>query len=114
MKTVTTNVTNFTNYEYNTDNQLLYYTTDKSDTVSFVYDANGNQITKTIIRESENPVIRNYYYDYKNRLMQITDNTSNVIATYTYGSNWKRLTKTIAEDTIRVYFYDSDNVLTEI
>jgi RHS repeat-associated protein len=111
MKTVTANDTNFTNYEYNSDNQLLYYTTNGSDTISFTYDDNGNQ---THIAHSSFPILnKNYHYDYENRLTQITDNTSNVLASYTYGSDWKRLSKTIAEDTITIYFYDRDNVLTE-
>ena len=47
MKILTTNDTNITNYEYNSDNQLLCYSVNGTDTVSFIYDANGNQIIKT-------------------------------------------------------------------
>jgi YD repeat-containing protein len=62
MKTVTANDTNLTNYTYNSDNQLLYYTTDGSDTVSFTYDDNGNQ---THIAHSSSLILdRNYQYDY--------------------------------------------------
>jgi RHS repeat-associated protein len=108
MKTVTANDTNFTNYEYNSDNQLLYYTTNGSDTISFTYDDNGNQ---THIAHSSSLILdRNYQYDYENNLITV-DNDSDVI-TYIYSPDGKRLRKYVNGVGVK-YFYEGDNVLTE-
>jgi RHS repeat-associated protein len=107
MKILTANDTNITNYEYNTDNQLLYYTVNGTDTVNFTYDANGNQIEKETANDTHY-----YSYNYDNNLLEITAlNDTNVI-TYSYSSGLNRLSKTTNGQTIK-YFYDGMNLLTE-
>jgi len=98
-----------TAYNYNSDNQLLYYTVNGTDTIIFEYDNNGNQICETDI--IKNCVKRNFW-DYDDRLTSISDTLSNTIVSYQYGSDWRRLKKTIG-DTVTKYFYAIDDVITE-
>jgi len=53
MKVLTTNDTNLTNYSYNADNQLLYYTVNGVNTILFRYDINVNLIKKYCARYFE-------------------------------------------------------------
>jgi RHS repeat-associated protein len=107
MQKVTTDDTEITEYKYNTDNQLLYYTVNGINTVSFTYDANGNQLTKTTNDDTKYCI-----YDNENNLITIYyANDTNVI-TYMYSPDGKRLRK-YENGVGRKYFYEGYNVLTE-
>jgi RHS repeat-associated protein len=105
MKIVTANDTNLTNYEYNSDNQLLYYTTDGSGTVSFTYDDNCNQ---THIVHSSFPILnKNYQYDYENRMLSAGTDT------FAYDLNGN-MTEWKTDSGVIKYDWDYENMLVTI
>ena len=107
MKIFTTNDTNITNYNFNADNQLLSYSVNEIDTISFVYDASGNQIAK-----GDNNDTHYYSYDFENNMIGISAlNDTNVIS-YIYSPDGKRLKKYLNGVGVK-YFYDNDDVITE-
>jgi len=107
MKVLTTNDTNITNYNYNNDNQLISYSINETDTVSFEYDNNGNQIAK-----GDNNDTHYYTYDFDNNMIGISAvNDTNVIS-YIYSPDGKRLKKYLNGIGTK-YFYDNDDVTTE-
>ena len=100
-------------YNYNTDNQLLYYTINGIDTKSYLYDANGNAVQLSIFN-SQLSIADTYYYsfNYENNLTQISAVNDTNVLTYTYSSGINRLSKTTNGQTVK-YFYDNNDVLTE-
>ncbi len=107
MKIFNTEDTEVTEYFYNSDNQLLSYAVNETDTVYFIYDANGNQIIKATTNDTHY-----YNYDYDNNLLCVSAANDTNIISYIYSPDGKRL-KRYLNDIGTKYFYDADDVLTE-
>ncbi|PZM85607.1 hypothetical protein DLH72_01870 [Candidatus Gracilibacteria bacterium] len=71
---------------------------------NFSYDLEGN------LQQDPN---KKYFYDYKNRLIQVTDLQDNIIVTYSYDVLGRRLSKTLADATIIKYTYSGKNIILE-
>jgi len=104
---ITTDDTEVTEYNYNTDNQLLSYNVNETDTICFIYDANGNQIKKITLNDTVN-----YDFNFENNLTQISAVNDTNVLSFTYSSGINRLSKTTNGQTLK-YFYDNNDVLTE-
>jgi len=81
-------------WTYNSNNELLSTPLSSSGSTggsSYVYDANGNTIQKTV-----NGQIQNYVYNADNRLVEVKDATNNNIAKYTYDPFGRRIKKTVS------------------
>ncbi|UCH36241.1 MAG: hypothetical protein JSV65_07780, partial [Armatimonadota bacterium] len=72
-------------YTYDANNKLTQLV-GPSGTTTFGYDNNGNQTSMTLPDET----VWDYGYDYENRLVGVTDNSS-YTATYTYSGDGLRL-----------------------
>ncbi len=107
MKIFATEDTEAAEYFYNSDNQLLSYNVNGTDTVSFIYDANGNQIFKITASDTVK-----YDYDYDNNLLCVSAANDTNIISYIYSPDGKRLKKYLNGIGTN-YFYDADDVLTE-
>jgi RHS repeat-associated protein len=90
---------------YNANNQL-----NTMDGISFDYDANGNIIKKT---DANNPTqTRTYIYDTEDRLIEVRDPNSALIAAYTYDPFNRRIVKVTAGSTgTKTYFLYADEGL---
>ena len=107
MKNFTTEDTENTEYKYNSDNQLLSYSVNGSDTIIFEYDNNGNQIAK-----GDNNDTHYYSYDFENNMIGISAVNDTNIISYIYSPDGKRL-KRYLNGVGTKYFYDADDVITE-
>jgi RHS repeat-associated protein len=89
-------------YSHNLVNQYSGYESSflsgaVSSTYSFAYDDNGN----LSVDENGNT----YFYDYRNRLIEVQDPNSDTIAEYSYDALGRRIRKTV--DSVTTYFiYD--------
>ena len=94
---------NTTNYTYNSNNRLT-----AAGSVTYGYDDNGNQISKT-----ENSQTTNYSYNYENKLTTITYQSGDR-STYKYYGDGKRyeVQSSTASAVVR-YVYDGANILYE-
>jgi RHS repeat-associated protein len=86
-------------WNYNSNNELLGF-----DSTSFTYDNNGNLTNKTIGINATN-----YIYDVEDRLTQVKDGSSSVIAEYYYDPFGRRLWKDVGGT--RTYFLYADEGL---
>ena len=79
-------------WTYNNNNELLSLPGEngQSSSTSFVYDANGNTIQRSV-----NGTIQNFVYDVDNRLIEVRDASNNLIATYTYDPFGRRIKKSV-------------------
>ncbi len=107
MKIFATEDTESTEYFYNTDNQLLSYAVNEIDTVSFIYDPNGNQIFKITASDTVK-----YDYDSDNNLLCVSAANDTNLISYIYSPDGKRLKKYLNGIGTK-YFYDAYDVLTE-
>lgn len=90
---------------YDANNQLT-----SLNGISFDYDANGNTIKKTDI--SDQTQTRIYVYDIRDRLIEVRDQNSTLIATYTYDPFNRRIVKETTGSTgMRTYFLYADEGL---
>lgn len=87
------------NWVYNKNDALTSY-----GNTTLEYDANGNVTRRTV-----NGEITDYVYDTANRLVQVKDGNSNLIAEYTYDPFGRRLSKSVASGT--TYFLNADEGL---
>lgn len=81
-------------WTYNSNNELLSSPLSSSGSTggsSYVYDANGNTIQRTI-----NGQVQNFVYDVDNRLIEVRDASNNLIAAYTYDPFGRRIKKTVS------------------
>jgi len=81
------------NWNYNQNNELGGY-----DDVSYVYDANGNMVRKTV-----GGVVTNYVYNVEDRLAEVRDGSGSLIASYYYDLFGRRLWKEVGG--VRTYFH---------
>lgn len=88
-------------YTYDADNRLI-----TDGTASYLYDANGNLISKTIGSSTTT-----YQYDYENRLVQVILPNSTTV-NYRYSPFGDRLAKSIGNATT-YFLYDHYDVLAE-
>ncbi len=89
-------------YAYNNGNELLNY-----DGISFIYDANGNMVSKT-----DSSGTTSYVYDSENRLIElVTPNTQ--LVTYKYDPFGRRIEKNV-NGVITRYVYDREDILFEL
>lgn len=77
--------------------------------ISYDYDANGSQITRTNADTGE---IRHYVYNLENRLSEVRDQSNILIASYSYDPFGRRLSKT-ANGTTTYYFYNQEGLVAE-
>jgi RHS repeat-associated protein len=104
-------------YAYNAGNELLQFVTVRNtgdsmnpyatDTVTFAYDENGNQVTKTTDTE-----VWHYAFDENNMLISVTAETQGVSVQYVYIPDGRQ-TKQVANGTTTNYFHDGNNPLAE-
>jgi RHS repeat-associated protein len=90
------------NWTYNNNNELL-----STDNTQFVYDLNGNVISKVDASNPSNTA--NYVYDTEDRLTEVKDDSGLMIAAYCYDPFGRRLWKEV--DGQRTYFVYSDEGL---
>ncbi len=89
-------------WTYNANDELL-----ARGAVSYAYDADGNRS-----RREEGGVVRNYRYDARNRLIEVTDGGGAVIARYGYDPFGRRLWKEVGG--VRTWFlYTPDGLAAE-
>lgn len=92
---------------YNADGtikiSLNYYYNQSGNGISLFYDVNGNLTTDGY---------KWYYWDANNRLVEVRDRENKVVATYTYDSDNRRLSKTFGGKTI-YYHYIGNRVAYE-
>jgi RHS repeat-associated protein len=86
-------------WSYNANNELTGF-----DITSFTYDNNGNLTNKT-----NGTGATNYIYDVEDRLVQVKDGSSSVIAEYYYDPFGRRLWKDVGGT--RTYFFYADEGL---
>jgi RHS repeat-associated protein len=93
-------------YTYNARHHLtsLLDTVDPTGSRSYVYDANGNQITKT-----QNGVTTDYLYDARNQLLEVQEDGL-LQGTYSFDYQGLRVRKTGGGEILR-YVYDDQSVL---
>ncbi len=72
-------------WNYNLNNELITY-----DTVSMVYDENGN-----MTRKSSGSQVRNYIYNVEDRLARVEDGNNGIIGEYYYDPFGRRLWKDV-------------------
>jgi YD repeat-containing protein len=56
---------------------------------------------------------KKYYYDYRNRLVKVTDLNNNLIVSYEYDAAGHRIKKSLADGTTIKYVYSGKNVIFE-
>lgn len=93
--------TDYTDWDYNSRNQLTVY-----NSVTYVYDDNGNTISKT-----DTGSTTTYTYNYENRLTRI-DFPGGGYVTYKYDVKGRRIEKNV-DGTVTKYLYDGDVLLAE-
>ncbi len=93
---------------------------DNDGTYSYIYDAEGNLTQRTTIANGDTRV---FTYDYRNRLIEVTDHTGSPTGTvtqdvsYTYDTFNRRVSRTVDSDgngqadEIEKYIYDGDHVI---
>ncbi|HDH12596.1 MAG TPA: RHS repeat protein [Nitrospirae bacterium] len=91
-------------YTYNTNNELTELLTQNSELINYSYDDDGNMTQKTVGAQ-----ITNYIYDIEDRLVQVEDGSSSVIAEYYYDPFGRRLWKEVSG--VRTYYFYSDEGL---
>jgi uncharacterized delta-60 repeat protein len=84
---------------YNGDDQLTSEVSTLNGETDFTYDANGSQT---------NDGNHKYIYDVRNRLLQVTDESNNAIASYVYDDAGNRVRETTGGATT-FYLTDSNN-----
>lgn len=90
---------------YNENNQLK-----TANNLSYAYDDNGNTISQT---DSVIPTnTRNYVYDTNNRLIEVRDSSSTLIAAYSYDPFGRRLSKDTG-NTRTYYLYNEEGLIAE-
>ena len=99
----------FTESSFNNNNQL---TNDKK--FSYIYDRNGNLITKTNLTTNK---ITEYEWDYENRLTGVTEKDSSEgevskSISYRYDPFGRRIQKNV-EEVVTKYIYDGPHILLE-
>jgi RHS repeat-associated protein len=87
---------------YNANNQLT-----SAGSITYDYDANGNTIKQTDSNNAANT--RNYVYDTNDRLIEVRNNSNNLIAVYSYDPFGRRLSKDAG--TSKTYFFYTDEGL---
>lgn len=106
-------------YTYNTDNALSREEYSNGTVIGYVYDANGNNIRKSVFSEyidgegqSQSEITNDYImtYDPLNRMTSYS--SSDVNATYTYGIDNMRRSKTVNGVTTN-YIWDGGNIVAE-
>lgn len=119
-------------WNYNNDNQLTGYGINEQadtnvDSISFVYDANGQTVRKSSCRNisADTSAIEKdcehtlYYYDARERLIKIqkqhNDETKQLIANYGYNQLGQRIWKQVGSDTAdKVFFlFDQTGLVAE-
>ncbi len=92
-------------WAYDANNQLV-----TADNLSYSYDANGNTTQQT---DANNPAnTRNYVYDTDNRLIEVRDASSTLIATYSYDPFGRRLSKDTGTSKT-YYLYSAEGLIAE-
>ena len=95
-------------WTYNENNQL-----ETADGISYTYDDNGNTLNQTDANGSTgSPQARNYTYDTDNRLIEVRDAGSNLIAAYSYDPFGRRLSKDTGTQKT-YYFYNAEGLIAE-
>ena len=95
-------------WTYNENNQL-----ETADSISYTYDDNGNTTNQTDANGSTgSPQARNYTYDTDNRLIEVRDAGSNLIAAYSYDPFGRRLSKDTGTQKT-YYFYNAEGLIAE-
>ncbi len=89
-------------YAYNNGNELLNY-----DGISFIYDANGNMVSKT-----DSSGTTSYVYDSENRLIELRTPNAQLV-TYKYDPFGRRIEKNV-NGVITRYVYDREDILFEL
>ena len=110
-KRETEGVIQVTEYTYDAQNRLNQEKTDcKPDPVDYLYDPNGNQITRT-----EGNSVESYGYDYANRLesyIWVVAATTEKSFVYAYMPTGQRLNKQdLLADTTEFFASDGDDVI---
>ena len=94
-----------TNYVVDKLNRVLSYN-DGTNTVNYVYDVNGNRISKTFDGKTHN-----YEYDSESRLMKVIEDSNEIFrAKYDYRT---RRTETFENDATTLYIYDGGTNIQE-
>ncbi len=99
---VTTAGTETTTNTYNADDQLTKSVDSVSGTSTYAYDPNGSQT---------NDGAHKYVYDQRNRLVEVTDESNNAIASYTDDDAGNRVSETTGGSggTTTFYVIDANN-----
>lgn len=71
--------------------------------ITYEYDLNGSRTKQT---DSGTGEIRNYVYNFENRLSEIRNGTNNLIASYQYDPFGRRISKTVGTTTTYYYYND--------
>ncbi|MBI5116613.1 RHS repeat protein [Candidatus Poribacteria bacterium] len=95
--------TDYSNYSYNTNNQLTSY-----DSITFVYDNNGNLTKKTQNGTDDTT----YTFDYENKITRI-DYPDETYSAYKYDALGRRVEKRDRSGNIARYVYDGQNFIAE-
>ena len=94
-----------TNYVVDKLNRVLSYN-DTTNTVNYVYDVNGNRISKTFDGKTHS-----YEYDSESRLMKVLEDSNEIFrAKYDYRT---RRTETFENDATTLYVYDGGTNIQE-
>jgi RHS repeat-associated protein len=95
-------------YAYNNRNQLAAVTDNLAaiNNVSYTFDANGNQVSKT-----QGTTVTNFSYDVKDQLLRVNQNATNV-GVFAYDYQGRRIVKDMGGAIVR-YSYDGTSVLVE-
>jgi RHS repeat-associated protein len=96
---VTTAGTETTSNTYNADDQLTKSVDSVSGMSTYAYDPNGSQT---------NDGAHKYVYDLRNRLVEVTDESNNAIASYTYDDAGNRVSETTGGSGGATTFYVID------
>jgi RHS repeat-associated protein len=94
-------------YNYNSSNELT-----STPTISFIYDNNGNTLTKTDSTGS-----RTYGWDFENRLASVVLPGTGGTVTFTYDPFGRRIQKAFTQNSttaVTNYVYDGSNVIEEV
>jgi RHS repeat-associated protein len=89
---------------------------DPSQTVAFDYDKNGNQTKKTVGPDTPSPIVTEYRYDVRDKLVEVAQPGGSTPARFQYDFEGRRSLKVgegLAGDNVRQYVYDQTSLLLE-